>query len=182
MRTKNSSKGFTLIELLVVIAIIGILASVVLASLNSARTKSRDARRLADLNQIRNAVELYYSEHGHYPIMATSWTSFDATAYKNNAIANPAATNIAAALAPYLPSGVADPQRGTASDAGYLYRSESTTSGASYCILIYRTPENMSGFQSHLIPMNRCGAVSNGQCTSGINAIFYGTGPFATGC
>ncbi len=175
-------KGFTLIELLVVIAIIGILSSVVLASLSSARVKSRDARRMADLNQIRTAVELYYSEHGHYPIMATNWTSFDSTAYKNNAITNPVATNLATALAPYLPSGVADPQRGTAGDAGYLYRSESTTSGASYCILIYRTPENMNSFPSHLIPMNRCGAVSSGQCTSGYNAIYYGTGPFANGC
>ncbi|MBI2023488.1 type II secretion system protein [Candidatus Giovannonibacteria bacterium] len=55
---KIGKKGFTLIELLVVIAIIGILASVVLASLNSARMKSRDARRIADLNQIRLALEL----------------------------------------------------------------------------------------------------------------------------
>lgn len=177
----SDKRGFTLIELLVVIAIIGILSSVVLASLSSARTKSRDARRMADLNQIRTAVELYHSDHGHYPIMATSWTSFDATSYKNNAITNPTATNLAAALAPYLPSGVGDPQRGTAGDAGYLYRSESTTSGASYCILIYRTPENMSSFPSHLIPMNRCGTLSNGQC-SGINAIYYGTGSFAGGC
>ncbi|MDD5032750.1 MAG: type II secretion system protein [Candidatus Pacebacteria bacterium] len=54
------NKGFTLIELLVVIAIIGILASVVLASLNSARQKSRDARRIADLKQIQLALELCY--------------------------------------------------------------------------------------------------------------------------
>ena len=47
----NGRQGFTLIELLVVIAIIGILSSVVLASLNSARKKSRDARRVADIKQ-----------------------------------------------------------------------------------------------------------------------------------
>jgi len=53
-------KGFTLVELLVVIAIIGILASVVLVSLNSARSKARDAKRIADVHQIQLALENYY--------------------------------------------------------------------------------------------------------------------------
>ena len=56
----GSSRGFTLIELLVVIAIIGILSSIVLASLNSARQKGRDARRVSDLKQLQLALELYY--------------------------------------------------------------------------------------------------------------------------
>ncbi len=60
-------KGFTLIELLVVIAIIGILSSVVLASLNSARKKGRDARRVADIKQIQLALELYYDANSNYP-------------------------------------------------------------------------------------------------------------------
>ena len=65
---KGGKTGFTLIELLVVIAIIGILASVVLASLNSARKKSRDARRLADVKQLQVALELYYDANsGDYP-------------------------------------------------------------------------------------------------------------------
>ncbi len=56
----EKNQGFTLIELLVVIAIIGVLASVVLASLNTARKKSRDARRIADVKQIQLALELYF--------------------------------------------------------------------------------------------------------------------------
>jgi len=64
---KKHNLGFTLIELLVVIAIIGMLSSVVLASLNSARAKARDARRLADMKQIITALELYYDDHDRYP-------------------------------------------------------------------------------------------------------------------
>lgn len=59
-------KGFTLIELLVVVAIIGVLASVVLASLNTARSKGRDARRKHDLAQIRNALIFYYDKKGNW--------------------------------------------------------------------------------------------------------------------
>jgi len=58
-------RGFTLIELLVVIAIIGILSSVVLASLNTARNKGADAAIKADLAGSRAQAELYYSENGN---------------------------------------------------------------------------------------------------------------------
>lgn len=59
--------GFTLIELLVVISIIGLLASVVLVSINSARQKSRNAKRLADVNQIAKGLELFYNDAAAYP-------------------------------------------------------------------------------------------------------------------
>lgn len=62
-----TKRGFTLIELLVVIAIIGILSSVVLASLNTAREKSRDARRVSDVKQLQLALELYFDANGEYP-------------------------------------------------------------------------------------------------------------------
>lgn len=59
--------GFTLIELLVVISIISLLSSVVLSSLNSARAKSRDARRKVDIHQIAIGLELYNVKYGGYP-------------------------------------------------------------------------------------------------------------------
>jgi prepilin-type N-terminal cleavage/methylation domain-containing protein len=103
--TKKLQGGFTLIELLVVIAIIGILSSVVLASLNSARVKSRDARRLADVKQIQLALELYAdSNSGLYPATTAS-------------------------LAPtYIPTVPADPQSGA-----YGYAALDTNSSLASC-------------------------------------------------
>ncbi len=63
----KNKKGFTLIELLVVIAIIGLLATLSIVALNSARMKGRDAKRKADIKQIYNALQMYYDEHGKYP-------------------------------------------------------------------------------------------------------------------
>ena len=69
--TISYKRGFTLIELLVVIAIIGILSSIVLASLNSARKKGRDARRISVVKQLQLALELYYDSNGAYPAGAS---------------------------------------------------------------------------------------------------------------
>ncbi len=68
--------GFTLIELLVVIAIIGILATLAVISLNGARQKARDAKRVSDIRQIMAALELYNNDMGGYP----SSLSFDLVA------------------------------------------------------------------------------------------------------
>jgi prepilin-type N-terminal cleavage/methylation domain-containing protein len=63
----TNRKGFTLIEILVVIAIIAILASIVLVGLGPSEAAARDARRLSDLHDIQNSLELYYNACGNYP-------------------------------------------------------------------------------------------------------------------
>ncbi|HWH07033.1 MAG TPA: prepilin-type N-terminal cleavage/methylation domain-containing protein [Candidatus Paceibacterota bacterium] len=104
----TSTRGFTLIELLVVIAIIGILSSVVLVSLNSARMKARDTRRIADLNQIRLALELYYDDKGYYPPTDCAPSGWDCNGYRNSYSASSWAA-LAAELQPYLPQLPVDP-------------------------------------------------------------------------
>lgn len=75
MRIIRNKRGFTLIELLVVITIIGILSSIVLFSLDSARVKARDARRLADIRQVALALEFYIDRYRHYPPITGATTA-----------------------------------------------------------------------------------------------------------
>ena len=64
---KKLSEGFTLIEILIVVAIIAILASVVLVGLGPTQQAGRDARRISDLSEVQNSLELYYNKCGIYP-------------------------------------------------------------------------------------------------------------------
>lgn len=69
----RTSRGFTLIELLVVIAIIGVLSSVVLASLNTARLRGRDAAVMAGVRQLQTLMEINYNDLGTYASLQSSW-------------------------------------------------------------------------------------------------------------
>lgn len=74
MKFLRKRKGFTLIELLVVLAIVGLLSTLAVVSLNNAREKSRDSKRLSDAKQIQTALELYFSDVGKYPVAASALT------------------------------------------------------------------------------------------------------------
>lgn len=129
-RFTQSHRAFTLIELLVVIAIIGLLSSVVFASLNSARSKARDARRLADMRQIQIALELYYDTNGVYPIMGwvhsvdSSWNTLQS------------------ALAPYMPTLAKDPTNNGIwwnGAYGYSYYASDYGGSGRWYMLVFRT-------------------------------------------
>lgn len=67
--TKRGLKGFTLIELLVVIAIIGLLSTVIAGPITEARKKGRDAKKIADINSIQTAIEVFSDDNnGAYPL------------------------------------------------------------------------------------------------------------------
>lgn len=72
----NRKPGFTLIELLVVIAIIALLATFAVVSLNSARSRARDSKRLSDIKQMHTALELYFNVYNRYPIATTAATAY----------------------------------------------------------------------------------------------------------
>jgi prepilin-type N-terminal cleavage/methylation domain-containing protein len=65
-------RGFTLIELLVVIAIIGILTSIILASLSGAKSSARDAKRISDIKNIQTSLSLYYNDNLQYPLILST--------------------------------------------------------------------------------------------------------------
>ena len=63
----KKNKGFTLIEILIVVAIIGIIGTLAVLAVNSARSKQRDATRLANVRQLQSALEDYFNETNQYP-------------------------------------------------------------------------------------------------------------------
>lgn len=114
-------KGFTLIELLVVIAIIGLLSTLAVVALGSARLKARDAKRLSDLKQIQTALELYYTDQNAYPagssvtlgVAGTDYVCLDSGGWENSG---------GCAANPYMGLVPKDPGTGT-----YVYNMTSST-------------------------------------------------------
>jgi len=87
-RVKNKIKqirkrGFTLIELIIVIVILGVISALVIGNFITSLKKGRDTRRKSDLDQIQQALELYYEDNKHYPILASEFAS-DRLCYPNN--------------------------------------------------------------------------------------------------
>lgn len=112
-----NKKGFTLIELLVVIAIIGLLSTLAVVALGSARAKSRDAKRVSDIRQMQTALELYYADNNAYP--TGSAISLGTTNY---ACLNASGFTTAGCSAPYMGVVPSDPSGGT-----YSYTASGTT-------------------------------------------------------
>src|SRR3989338_390733 len=80
----KQKRGFTLIELLVVISIISLLATLVVTALNNARAKARDAKRLADINQLQKALDLYYDKYNTFPASASCAGTIPNTSWCNS--------------------------------------------------------------------------------------------------
>ena len=112
----NKKQAFTLIELLVVIAIIGILATLAVVSLQNARARARDSKRIADVKQMQTALELYFNDWNTYPTSSSIATSIAS------------GTSIYMATVPTAPT----PNDGDCSTASNTYRYAQV--GTSYSI------------------------------------------------
>ena len=167
--TPSDRQGFTLIELLVVIAVIGLISSVVLASINRARGKARDARRRGDLQQISKALEFYFNDKNAYPLTCPSgaatcaasvlewWGNCSSYGSHGTSGSNGWVPNLAPQYIPVLPL---DP-RANGTFGCYLYKSN----GTDYKILAYKTTESVCpvpGSDSLYDPQR------GGQCTFAI--------------
>lgn len=150
----KTTRAFTLIEILVAIAIIGVLSAVVLASVNTARAKANNAKRLSDLHQIRTALELYVSANGSYPVQL-GWRGTTPGCYGTGTDPNTAIPGLVPNFIPAMPQ---DPKP-TLPNYCYLYYSD----GTNYKVLAYNTVQGgalQPGAPSARYPLG-CGAAQS---------------------
>lgn len=131
-------QGFTLIELLVVIAIIGLLSTLAVVALGSARVKARDSKRLSDLKQLQTALELYYTDQNSYPA-GVAVDLGDAT----HACLNASGWGATGCTGAYMGQVPLDPSDTSSAHKYYTY----TLSGTSYTVgaTLESTVNNMNG-------------------------------------
>lgn len=108
----STRRAFTLVELLVVIAIIGLLSSIAVVSLGNARIKARDAKRMADLKQISQAIEMYANNSGALPGGLAGWCTY---------LSNAGFVQAASDISPYLANLPHDPTK-PSQIGDYFYR------------------------------------------------------------
>ena len=137
MRARGQS-GFTIVELLIVIVVIGILAAITMVAFNSVQVKARDSNRIAKIESISKAIELYYAANGRYPAIqdgngrettcgsqTESWGHCD----RNQTLAT--------LLSPYMtidPTSLSDATQGA---YYYHYTSQSSDNYQTYGMMVY---------------------------------------------
>jgi prepilin-type N-terminal cleavage/methylation domain-containing protein len=127
---KHIRKGFTLIELLVVIAIIALLSTLAVVSLNNARAKSRDAKRVSDIKQMQTALELYFADQQGYPGVSTTAGMKGSTDCLGPSSAGFTAAVAGACSTPtYMGQVPSNPTPVEGTDANYLYSTAGSTNG-----------------------------------------------------
>lgn len=167
MNRLRTAKGFTLSELLITIAIIGILSSVVVSAVTTAKNNSYDAARITNLTLVQVALEQYYADHDQYPPSKPGVTGVwaDGGWRGQCSYAGSLSTDqIIPGLIPnYLPSMPIDPQmNATTNKCCYLYNSD----GVNYKFLSHDCPTSNYNARPSFIDPGRDGG-SNSSIVDG---------------
>ncbi len=152
----KKERGFTLIEILIVVAIIAILASIVIVGLGPAQQSGRDARRVSDLQNIRNGLQLYYGKCGFFPgaSAASGCPATWATVECQPMSANLVERNICVSSVPTDPS----------SNRSYYYSSFSN--GSTYTLGAVLENPNNSVFVGYVAPANVPAGIPGSTCAT----------------
>lgn len=149
-----SSRGFSLLELLVVIALIGMLAAIVLSVLSGAQRDAKDKRRIADIQQLQKALELYHIDHSGYPKESEG---FNGNISENELFQ--------AALEPYLSGTPVDPIN---NDTYFYYYDGSHQCGNNtYAVIFARQMENIQNANYDALLSGQCQGVLDGEGRGG---------------
>lgn len=149
-------KGFTLIEILIVVAIIAILASIVLVGLGPTQQAGRDARRLSDLHEVQNGLELYYNSCGYYPGTATAAPCTAYAAIGKSGSPSTAYNTLATELVAFTALGIGSVPNDPTSGRSYTY--SVVPGGTAYVLGATLENKTNSVFNSYTVPTTITGA------------------------
>ena len=148
-----TKKGFTLVELLVVIAIIGLLSTIAVVSLGTARQKARDTTRIATMKQVATGLEQFYADTGGYPaevattaayavgghVLCNATSRASGTDFDNSTCTGTAYTTVSVDPTPLPTSSVACPTAATFPFAAAVYNNYCYGDDKAYGAGVYGT-------------------------------------------
>lgn len=150
---QNNISGFTIVELLIVIVVIGILAAITIVAYNGVQTKARDSARIAKINSIAKAIELYNTDNGRYPAIQDGFgmetTCGSQTQNWGHCDRN---QTLAALLAPYMTLDPTSLSNATQGNNYYHYTSQTGDNYQSYGMMVYlegNSGQNDGGYYSN---------------------------------
>jgi type II secretory pathway pseudopilin PulG len=153
---KKALPAFTLIELVVVVAIVGFIVSIILAGLTSAQLDARDKRRIADVRQLENALQLYYTRYNTYPT--------EVSGANGNVSTN---TIFQTVMAPFLSGFPSDPTGPGNATYYYYYDGKHNCGGKEYAVIFARQMDKAANVNYDIFLNTTCEGILDGEGRGG---------------
>ena len=148
--------AFTLIELMVVVAVIGFIASIIMAGLTSAQLDARDKRRIADVRQLENALQLYYTRYNTYPT--------EVSGANGNVSTNATFKTV---MAPFMSGVPSDPTGPANATYYYYYDGKHNCGGKEYAVIFARQMDKPANANYTTFLNTTCAGVLDGEGRGG---------------